>query len=147
MSHGLFYRCPYYVSGPGNIAVALLSTEGQRALRFDQKYLNLCSEDERRSYGFGTTWGWVINDRIFIFRWTIPLLSLNSFFSCLVKTVSILQYLLLITSSWLDGKSFWTPQCACGWSYVSDVRTLLQSAEEVLSAERYSMFWWHIELF
>ncbi len=29
--------------------------------------------DERRSYGFGTTWGWAINDRIFIFGWTIPL--------------------------------------------------------------------------
>ncbi len=24
--------------------------------------------------GFGTTWGWVINDRIFIFGWTIPLI-------------------------------------------------------------------------
>ncbi len=55
MSHGLFYRCPYYVSGPGNITVALLSMEDQRALRMHQKYLNLCSEDERRSYGFGTT--------------------------------------------------------------------------------------------
>ncbi len=32
-----------------------LSMEGQRALRFHQKYLNLCSEDERSSYGFGTT--------------------------------------------------------------------------------------------
>ncbi len=31
--------------------------EGQRALRFKQKYLNLCSKDERRSYGFGTTSG------------------------------------------------------------------------------------------
>jgi len=29
------------------------------ALRFHQKYLNLCFEDERKSYGFGTTWGWV----------------------------------------------------------------------------------------
>ncbi len=56
----------YYVSG----SVALLSMEGRRALRFHQKYLNLCSEDERRSYGFGTTWGWVINDRIIIFWWT-----------------------------------------------------------------------------
>ncbi len=27
MSHGLFYRCIYYVSGPGNISVALLSME------------------------------------------------------------------------------------------------------------------------
>ncbi len=26
-----------------------------------------------RSYGSGTTWGWVINDRILIFGWTIPL--------------------------------------------------------------------------
>ncbi len=31
------------------------------------------SEDERRSHGFGTTWGWVINYIIFIFGWTIPL--------------------------------------------------------------------------
>ncbi len=52
MSHGLFYRCPFYVSGPGNISVALLSMQGQRALGFHQKNLNLCSEDERRSYGF-----------------------------------------------------------------------------------------------
>ncbi len=70
MSHGLFY-C--YVSGYGNISVALLSMEGQRALGFHQKYLNFCSEDEWRSYGFGTTWGGVINDRVFIFGWTIPL--------------------------------------------------------------------------
>ncbi len=55
MPHGLFYQCPYYVSGPGNISVVLLSMEGQKALRFHQKYLNLCSEDERRSYGFVTT--------------------------------------------------------------------------------------------
>ncbi len=56
-----------------NVSVALLSMQGQKALRFHQKYLNLCSEDEQRSYGFGMTWGWVINDRIFIFGWTIPL--------------------------------------------------------------------------
>ncbi len=30
------------------------------------KYLNMCSEDERRSYGFETTWGWVII-QVFIF--------------------------------------------------------------------------------
>jgi len=29
------------------------------ALRFHQKYLNSCSEDEQMSYGVGTTWGWV----------------------------------------------------------------------------------------
>ncbi len=55
------------------IVVPLLSLKSQKALRFHQKYLNLCSEDERRSYRFGTTWGWVINDSIYIFGWTIPL--------------------------------------------------------------------------
>ncbi len=55
MSHGLFYRCTYYVSGAGDIAVALRSMDDPRALRFHQKHLNLCSEDEQRSYGFGTT--------------------------------------------------------------------------------------------
>ncbi len=43
--------------------------EGQKALGFHQKYLNLCSEDERRLYLFGTTWGWVINARMIIFGW------------------------------------------------------------------------------
>ncbi len=55
MSHGLFFQFPHFVSGSGNIPAALLSMEGQKALRFHQKDLNLCSEDERRSYGFGTT--------------------------------------------------------------------------------------------
>ncbi len=33
----------------------MLSMESQRALGFHQTYLNLCSEDEQMSYGFGTT--------------------------------------------------------------------------------------------
>ncbi len=36
-----------------NVSVALLSMQGQKALGFHQKYLNLCSKDERRSYSFG----------------------------------------------------------------------------------------------
>ncbi len=55
-----------------NVVVALLDMQGQKALGFHKKYLNLCSEEEWRSYRFGTTRGWVINDRIFIFGWTIP---------------------------------------------------------------------------
>ncbi len=57
------------------VIISLLSMEGQRALRFHQIYLNLSSEDEQRSYGFGTTWGWVINDKNFIFWWINPLRS------------------------------------------------------------------------
>ncbi len=50
MSHGLFYRCPCYVSGPGNIAVVFLSMEGLRAPGFHKKkYLNLCSLGELKS--------------------------------------------------------------------------------------------------
>ncbi len=54
MSHGLFYQCPYYVSGPGNITVALLSLGGSESSPISSK-ISLCSEDERRSYGFVTT--------------------------------------------------------------------------------------------
>ncbi len=64
-----------------NVSVMLLSMQDQRALRFHQKYPHLWSEDDRRSYGFGTTWGWVINERILIFGCTIPL-NLFILFSC-----------------------------------------------------------------
>ncbi len=37
------------------------------------EYLPLCSAEQRHSYRFGTTWGWVNDDRIYIFGWTIPL--------------------------------------------------------------------------
>ncbi len=33
-----------------NVSAALLSMQGQKALGLQQKYLNLCSEDGRRSY-------------------------------------------------------------------------------------------------
>ncbi len=33
-----------------NISVVLLSMQGQKTLRIHQKYHNLCSEDEQRSY-------------------------------------------------------------------------------------------------
>jgi len=34
-------------------------------LRFHQKYLHLCFEDERKFNGFGTTWGRKINNIMF----------------------------------------------------------------------------------
>ncbi len=37
------------------------------------EYLPLCSAEQRHSYRFGTTWGWVNDDRIFIFGWTMSL--------------------------------------------------------------------------
>ncbi len=44
------------------------------------EYLPLCSAEQRHSYRFGTTWGWVNDDRIFIFGWTIPLNVFNLLF-------------------------------------------------------------------
>lgn len=34
----------------------------------------MCSMEENQSYGSGTTWGWVSDDRMLIFGWTIPLM-------------------------------------------------------------------------
>ncbi len=72
-----------------NVVLALLSMKGHKALGFHQKYLNLCSEYEQRSYRFGMTWGWVIDDRIFIFGWTNPLSS-----------ISIYQFIALYAFEW-----------------------------------------------
>ncbi len=76
MSHGLLWQCFWYLSGPWMCKDPCCLWKDQKALGLNPKHLNLCSEDEWRSYGFGTTWGWVINDRMFIFGWTIPLMSI-----------------------------------------------------------------------
>ncbi len=54
--------------------VSSVAVYGSESSRIHQKYLNLCSEDEQRSYKFGTTWGWVIHDRTFILGWIISLM-------------------------------------------------------------------------
>ncbi len=53
----------------------------QSDYKLSSEYLPLCSVEQRHSYRFGTTWGWVNDDRIFIFGWTIPLRS-----CCIVDT-------------------------------------------------------------
>ncbi len=86
-----------------NVVVVLLSMEGQKALGFHQKYLNLCSKDERWSYSLGTTWGWVIHDTIFIFGWTNPL-------NCKTKSIwSLLEKYYLATCAWevSSGQRLW----------------------------------------
>ncbi len=46
----------------------------QPGYKLSSKYLSLCSAEQRNLYRFGTTWGWVNDDRIFLFGWTIPLI-------------------------------------------------------------------------
>ncbi len=38
----------------------------------------LCVGRRKNSYRFGTTWGWVNDERIFIFGWTVPLILIVS---------------------------------------------------------------------
>ncbi len=47
----------------------------QPGYKLSSKYFHFCSAEQRNSYRFGTTWGWVNDDRIFIFGWTITLNS------------------------------------------------------------------------
>ncbi len=42
----------------------------QPGYKLSSKYLPLCLAEQRHSYRFGTTWGWINDDRIFIFGWT-----------------------------------------------------------------------------
>ncbi len=45
--------------------------------KLSSEYLPLCSAEQRHSYRFGSTWGWVNDNRINIFGWTVPLKSLH----------------------------------------------------------------------
>ncbi len=63
--------------------------------KLSSKYLPLCSAEQRNSYRFGTTWGWVNDDRIFIFGWTISL-SIDFQFPTLLRGVKY-----LINFTWL----------------------------------------------
>ncbi len=47
MSHGPILTMSLLPFWALNVSVALLSMQGQKALGFHQKYLNLCSENER----------------------------------------------------------------------------------------------------
>ncbi len=80
-----------------------------------QKYLNLCSEDERRSYRFGTTWGWVINDRIIIFGWTIPW-SITDTTWIYLPWYTLKNALLNTTQRWVKhGRTQRLGYCPEGW--------------------------------
>ncbi len=89
-----------------NMVVALLSMEDQKALRFHQKYLKLCFKDEQSSYRFGTTWGWIINDIIFIFGWANPLILILKLCSCDMTSLllDLCLFILKITFGWFNLK-------------------------------------------
>ncbi len=71
-------------------------------------FKNVFSEDEQRSYGFAMTWGWVINDSIFIFGGeTIHQFKLKSIFHvhihlfiCRVENVHMPPFFLVDLWAW-----------------------------------------------
>ncbi len=67
---------------PYNIFFSTMDVNGapkHPGYKLSSKYLPLCSAEQIHSYRFGTTWGWVNYDSIFIFGWTIRL-SLRLYF-------------------------------------------------------------------
>ncbi len=60
-------------SGPWQCYLFGSQWDSHKPPGFHPKYLKLCSEDEQSFYRFGTTWGYVINDKIFILGWSNPL--------------------------------------------------------------------------
>ncbi len=49
------------------------------------------------------TWGWVINDRIFILEWTNPLSSTAVFNYMLYQHIIIISEVLCDTEDWING--------------------------------------------
>ncbi len=71
----------------------------QPGYKLSSKYRPLCSAEQRRSYRFGTTWGSVNDDRIFIFGWTIPLMNRSKW---PYKTRFISRVPTLLESTWIS---------------------------------------------
>ncbi len=79
------------------------------------KYLPLCSE-QTHSYRFGTTWGWVNDDRSFIFEWTIPLsLKFHAYYSFCFQLLSklCLFFSKLYTNPRIAHRKCKIPQISC----------------------------------
>ncbi len=125
--------------------------EGQKALGIHQKYLNLCSEDEQRSYGFRTIWGRVINDRIF--RWTNPLttrllsiVNIVEYYSLVNWYVPVLKAHISSLSRALESFSRWALCPAAAWRSSLSVKDILPASYELLKRTftQYSCFTAHI---
>ncbi len=67
--------------------------------KLSSEYLPLCSE-QTHSYRFGTTWGWVNDDRVVIFGCTIPL-SADLFWSDSYSVIFAAQFLMTLKSRFL----------------------------------------------
>ncbi len=65
-----------------------LSLYSLKQLAHSSEVLLLCSVEERKSYGFVTTWGWVIDSKIFIFGWTTVFFFKKILFSTSLRYIT-----------------------------------------------------------
>ncbi len=99
-----------------NVVVVLLSMQGQKALGF--KNVLICVlKINKKVLRFGTTWAWVINDRILIFGWTNLLTAVSHVGtqkSGLKKIFDplLILYVCPLTKKWsvynFNGRFIWT---------------------------------------
>ncbi len=85
--------------------INIMEVNGAPELCFplSSEYLPLCLAKQRHSYRFGTIWGWVNDDNIFIFGWTIPLSRWGIFLAIAKKTLygsKLLIFLLWLAYLW-----------------------------------------------
>ncbi len=77
----------------------------QPGYKRSSKYLPLCSTEQRNSYRFGTNWGWVNDDRMFNFGWTIPSSLLAHVMMSSTTSVFLLRHLLEFCFSFFKTKN------------------------------------------
>ncbi len=86
--------------------------------KHSSEYLPLCSAEQRHSYRFGSTWGWVNDDRIFIFGCTVSLngsIGLPS--GCKLSTVTHIKNKVCLLKPSSSGDVY---ECIwLGWPYFS----------------------------
>ncbi len=63
----------------------------QRDYNLSSKYVPLCSAEQRNSYRFGTTWGWVNDDRIFIFGCTVSLKNMQNSVFLIIQKLTVVS--------------------------------------------------------
>jgi len=68
--------------------------------KHSSKYLPLCIAEQINTKRFGTTWGRVNTDRIFIFGWTNPLKTCFCFYNLFVRYKKICLPMLSVENSW-----------------------------------------------
>ncbi len=117
----------------------------QPGYKLSSKYLPLCSAEKRNSYRFVTTWGWVNDDTIFIFGWTIPL----NLHEANNRPSSVLPWwpkpTAIKTKHWLLIQTLWNQ--ACGRAVILHRCDVQQWKHRDLVSEHTWWFWpvWRTE--